>query len=166
MVLISSKKNIKKVNILNLLLINILLPTYLQEVLLMKDLLKSGFDKNKKCHISLLGISYYLSKDDFWAVINKISNIMCKQSSLVIDYPNEKYDSKNKILELGAGEEMQSKYSYKDILDIASKNNLLVYEHLSYTDINKDFFYDYNTLNPNYKIVASDETQYVHLIKK
>lgn len=131
-----------------------------------KDLLKSGFDKNKKCHISLLGISYYLSKDDFLAVINKISNIMCKASSLVIDYPNEKYDSKNKILALGAGEEMQSKYSYKDILDIASKNNLLVYEHLSYTDINRDFFYDYNTLNPNYKIVASDETQYVHLIKK
>ena len=91
---------------------------------------------------------------------------MCKQSSLVIDYPNEKYDSKNKILALGAGEEMQSKYSYKDILDIISKNNLLVYEHLSYTDINRDFFYDYNTLNPNYKIVASNETQYVHLIKK
>lgn len=130
------------------------------------DLLSSGFNPKLKSHITFLGISYYLSKKEFASVINKISNIMCSGSSLVIDYPNERYESKNKILALGAGKEMQSKYSYKDIQKIASKNGLLIYEHLTYTDINKDFFYDYNTLNPNCKIVASDDTQYVLLIKK
>ena len=104
------------------------------------DLLSSGFNPKLKSHITFLGISYYLSKKEFASVINKISNIMCSGSSLVIDYPNERYESKNKILALGAGKEMQSKYSYKDIQKIASKNGLLIYEHLTYTDINKDFF--------------------------
>lgn len=85
------------------------------------DLLSSGFNPKLKSHISLLEISYYLSKKEFASVINKISNIMCSGSSLVIDYPNERYESKNKILALGAGEEMQSKYSYKDIQKLLRK---------------------------------------------
>ena len=162
--LIEDKINLLKQNNIDIKNINYVKSDLTKDFTL--NLLKSGFDKSTKCHISLLGISYYLNKNDFFGVINKISNIMCSGSSMVIDYPNEKYDSINKILALGAGEEMKNKYSYKDILDIASKNNLLVYEHLTYTDINKDFFYDYNTLNPNYKIVASDDTEYVLLIKK
>lgn len=45
-------------------------------------------------------------------------------------------------------------------------NNYLRMAPLYLFYINKDFFYDYNTLNPNCKIVASDDTQYVLLIKK
>ena len=65
-----------------------------------------------------------------------------------------------------SGKEMKSKYSYKEILDIAEKSNMLIYEHLNYKDINNNYFYDYNTINPDNKIFAPIGVNYVLLVKK
>ena len=49
---------------------------------------------------------------------------------------------------------MKSKYSYDEIENILQENGLLVYEHLNDKKMTNNYFYDYNTLNPNNKIVA------------
>ena len=132
-------------------------------------LLTSNFDKDKKTHVSLLGISYYLDKEVFKNTIKIIFNIIPSGSTIVFDYPNDNETEKeevNKILAKEANEEMKSTYTKKDILDISEVSNTLIYEHLNYQDINNIYFYDYNTINPNNKIIAPKGVSYIMLVKK
>lgn len=132
-------------------------------------LLTSNFDKDKKTYVSLLGISYYLDKEVFKNTIKIISNIIPSGSTIVFDYPNDNDTEKeevNKNFAKEANEEMRSTYTKKDILDISEGANTLIYEHLNYQDINKTYFYNYNTLNPNNKIIAPKGVSYIMLVKK
>lgn len=133
------------------------------------DLFESTYNTNEKSLFSMLGLSYYLDKETFKQTIKKISGIMPSGSTIIFDYPNEFETNKeiiNKKLARAAGEVMKSTYSYNDIESIASEANLLVYEHLNNRDIDNNFFYDYNTINPNNKIVAPKGISYAVLVKK
>ena len=71
---------------------------------------------NKKVFCSMLGISYYLTKDQFYNMVNKISKLICKWSTIIFDYPIIEDSEKEEItrkLAKGANEEMKSKYSYE-----------------------------------------------------
>lgn len=134
-----------------------------------ENLLKSSFDKNKKTFCSLLGLSYYLDKEIFKQTISILSKNIPAGSVIVFDYPNNietKKEIINQALAKEAGEEMKSKYSYKDIEAIVQASNMLIYEHLNYQDINDTFFYDYNTLNPSNKILAPKGVAYCLLVKQ
>ena len=61
---------------------------------------------------------------------------------------------------------MKSIYSYEDIENIAGDSNMLIYEHLNHNDIDNTYFNDYNTLNPNDKIIAPIGVSYVMLVKR
>ena len=134
-----------------------------------ENLLKSSFDKNKKTFCSLLGLSYYLDKEIFKQTISILSKNIPAGSVIVFDYPSNieaKKEIINQALAKEAGEEMKSKYSYKDIEAIAQTSNILIYEHLNYQDINDTFFYDYNTLNPSNKILTPKGVAYCLLVKQ
>lgn len=134
-----------------------------------ENLLKSSFDKNKKTFCSLLGLSYYLDKEIFKQTISILSKNIPAGSVIVFDYPSNietKKEIINQALAKEAGEEMKSKYSYKDIETIVQASNMLIYEHLNYQDINDTFFYDYNTLNPSNKILAPKGVAYCLLVKQ
>lgn len=134
-----------------------------------KDLLKTGYDVNKKTVCSLLGISYYLDKDIFKNTIKQLSNIIPSGSAIIFDYPNDNQSIKeeiNKKLAASAKEEMKSNYTYRDIEKIAEDASMLIYENLNYIDIDNDYFYDYNTLNPNDKIKAPIGIEYCLMVKK
>lgn len=134
-----------------------------------ENLLKSSFDKNKKTFCSLLGLSYYLDKEIFKQTISILSKNIPAGSVIVFDYPSNietKKEIINQVLAKEAGEEMKSKYSYKDIEAIAQTSNILIYEHLNYQDINDTFFYDYNTLNPSNKILTPKGVAYCLLVKQ
>lgn len=134
-----------------------------------ENLLKSSFDKNKKTFCSLLGLSYYLDKEIFKQTISILSKNIPAGSVIVFDYPSNietKKEIINQVLAKEAGEEMKSKYSYKDIEAIVQASNMLIYEHLNYQDINDTFFYDYNTLNPSNKILAPKGVAYCLLVKQ
>ncbi len=134
-----------------------------------ESLLESSFDKNKKTFCSLLGLSYYLDKNIFKQTISILSKNIPTGSVIVFDYPSN-FETKKEIINQSlakeAGEEMKSKYSYKDIENIAQSSNMLIYEHLNYQDINNTFFYDYNTLNPSNKIFAPEGVEYCLLVKQ
>lgn len=134
-----------------------------------ENLLKSSFDKNKKTFCSLLGLSYYLDKEIFKQTISILYKNIPAGSVIVFDYPSNietKKEIINQALAKEAGEEMKSKYSYKDIEAIVQASNMLIYEHLNYQDINDTFFYDYNTLNPSNKILAPKGVAYCLLVKQ
>ena len=133
------------------------------------DLTINNYNLNEKTFCSMLGISYYLDKETFKNTIKQLSNIIPKGSTILFDYPNTfetKKEKLNQQLAKGANEEMKSVYSYKDIENIAEDSNMLIYEHLNHNDIDNTYFYDYNTLNPNDKIIAPIGISYVMLVKQ
>ena len=112
-----------------------------------KALMNSNIDWNKKVFCSLLGISYYLEKNQFYNMINVISKLICKGSSIIFDYPVINSSEKEEItrkLAKGANEEMKSKYSYKELELKFQEFDLLIYEHLNDIDINEQYFKEYN----------------------
>ena len=130
-------------------------------------LLNKSFNQDEKTMCSLLGISYYLDKDVFFNIIKTLSDNIKSGSSIIFDYPNlneTKNELLNKKLTDSINEKMKSTYDLSEISEFASKCNLLIYEHLNNNDIYK-FFYDYNTLNPNNKIVESKGVSYCLLVK-
>ena len=133
------------------------------------DIIDSNYDKNQISFSSLLGISYYLTKDDFYNMIQSISSLLCNGSSIVFDYPTYE-DSKetqiNEKLASGAKTEMKAKYSYKEIEKMLSDNGLLIYEHLNNEEMTNNYFDNYNTLNPNNKIIAPKGVCYCLAVKK
>ena len=131
-------------------------------------LLNSSYNLNNKTFCSLLGISYYLEKEVFNDTINKLSSVMPSGSVILFDYPND-MESKNEIinkeLAKASNEEMKSKYSYSDIEKIANDSNMLIYENLDNNDVDTNYFYKYNLLNPNNNIKAPSGVSYCLLVK-
>lgn len=132
-------------------------------------LLKSSYNKKEISFNSLLGISYYLDKKDFENIVSKISDITCEGSALLFDFQTNEESIKTKIneqLAIGANECMKAKYSYQEIENMLSLNEFKIYEYLNDSDITKEFFYNYNTLNPNNKIIAPKGVCYLLAVKK
>ena len=133
-----------------------------------KTLINSEIDFSKKAFCSLLGLSYYLDKKDFYKLIKKIANLICKGSTIVFDYPIIEESEKeiiNRKLASGAKEEMKSKYSYRELEKKFQEFDLLIYEHLNDEDINEQYFKNYNLKAKN-KILAPKGVNYCLLVKK
>lgn len=56
---------------------------------------------------------------------------------------------------------MKGRYSREDILNVSRETGLEVYEDLD----NNDYFYNYNTLNPDLRIYAPEGINYCLLVK-
>ena len=133
------------------------------------NILNSSYNMNEISFCSLLGISYYLSKEEFFNMLKNISNIIKDGSSIVFDYPsyNESASTKSsEILARGAGEEMRSKYTYEELEYELSKNGLLIYEHLNNFEMTNNYFSEYNKCNPYDKIIAPDGVCYILAVKR
>lgn len=131
------------------------------------------FDKNKISFSSLLGLSYYLTKEVFSELISIISSIAPSNSSIVFDYPDINYykskeGSGNKHSEMAAAanERMLASYSYNEIVEILNNNEFTVTSHLTPLEITEKLFKDYNLSNPPYKITAQENVNYCYGIKR
>lgn len=133
------------------------------------NIINSNYDKNKISFNSLLGISYYLKKEEFSKMIKSISSILHDGSSIIFDYQtheNSKETKTNEKLASEANEQMKSKYSYKEIENILSENDLLIYEHLDNKEMTNTYFEKYNILNPDNNIIAPKGVCYCLAVKK
>ena len=129
------------------------------------SLISNNFDCDKKSMFSILGVSYYLEKNVFFDMLECISNIVSRGSIILFDYPNGYNDSnKNKVL--ASGEEMKSYYKDEEIIDFCDKNNMYVVENIGKYEIDNEYFYDYNTLNPKNKIFFNKDINICVLVKK
>lgn len=129
---------------------------------------ESSYHNDRLSFCSLLGISYYLSKDEFYGMLKNISNMICEGSSIVFDYPSYEESKStliNEKLASGAGEEMKSKYSFNELEKELSNMGLYIYEHLNDEEMTKEYFDNYNKNNKD-KIVAPKGVGYCLVVKR
>ncbi|MFD1446123.1 class I SAM-dependent methyltransferase [Oceanobacillus profundus] len=134
-----------------------------------QDLVDEGFD-NKKTFFSLLGVSYYLTKEENAALIKHLFANVPSGSSIVFDYADEKlFEEKgmsNRVENMikmasASGEPMKSSFTYNEIENLLEKSGLLIYEHLSPITINDLFF----TNRTDY-LSAFETIHFIHAVKK
>ena len=98
-----------------------------------EKLIHAGFDAKKASFGTLLGISYYLSRQDFRNLVAAIASISCEGSSICFDYPVSEAGAesqRNRELAAAAGEMMKAKYSYEEMEALLSNAGFLIYEHM------------------------------------
>ena len=108
-----------------------------------EKLMQAGFDAKKASFGSLLGISYYLSKQDFRNLIAAIASIFCEGSAICFDYPVSEAGAesqRNRELAAAAGEMMKAKYSYGEMGALLSKAGFQIHEHMDAGEASKAFF--------------------------
>ena len=134
-----------------------------------EKLRNEGFE-NKKTFFSLLGVSYYLTKEELSSLIECLFEMVPEGSSIVFDYPNENLFTEKglsnrvanmvKMAAVG-GEPMKSCFSYTEMEALLEKAGLLIYEHLSPENINTLYFEGRNDY-----LKAFETVHYVHAVKK
>ncbi len=134
------------------------------------SLLDDEFDGDKKTFFSLLGVSYYITKEEISSLFNHLFTNVPPGSSIVLDYADEKlfkekgmYNRVENMLKMASagGEPLQSCFSYDELENMLEKAGLLIYEHLSPTKINERFFN-----NRSDYLKAFETIHYIHAVKK
>ncbi len=134
-----------------------------------EELINRGFDCSKPFFGSLLGISYYLSKEEWRHLIGKISSFACEGSSICFDYPLAEGGAesrRNRELAAAAGEPMKAKYSYDEMEALLSKAGFLIYERMNAAEATEAFFREYNHKNAEHIMTAPEGAGYCLAVKK
>ena len=134
-----------------------------------KSLIDSGFDPCSGTFASLLGISYYMKKEDFSDLLRQISSIWSDGSSICFDYPVFSQGAecrKNRELAKAANEDMEAKYSYGEIEKMLESCGFLIYEHHNGSTAAIRFFEKYNLANPKHRMTAPKGVNYCLAVKK
>lgn len=132
-------------------------------------LLNAGYDPKERTFFSLLGISFYLTQDEFARCVKILFENSASESALVFDFPNDRdctREQKNRLLADGAGEEMKARYSHTDIERIAGEAGALIYELADSGDIDHDFFKAHNEKKNAEPILAPEGVSYCLMVKK
>ncbi|KEQ27731.1 class I SAM-dependent methyltransferase [Paenibacillus tyrfis] len=134
-----------------------------------QNLLDEGFEHHKT-FFSLLGVSYYLTKEEISSLIHHLFVKVPAGSSIVLDYADENLFTEkgmsNRVenmvkMAAASGEPMKSCFSYDEIEKLLEQSGLLIYEHLSPTAIH-DLYFRHRT---DY-LSAFETIHYIHAIKK
>lgn len=134
-----------------------------------QKLTDEGF-KNKRTFFSLLGVSYYLTKEENSRLISSLFAKAPIGSSIVFDYADknlfEEKGISNRVENMvkmasASGEPMKSCFTYNEIENMLEKSGLLIYEHLSPVMINDRFF-----SNRTDYLTAFETIHYIHAVKK
>lgn len=134
-----------------------------------QNLKDEGFG-NKKTFFSLLGVSYYLTKEENASLINHLLENVPPGSSIVFDYADEtlfeekglsnRVENMVKMASAG-GEPMKSCFTYYEVEKMLEASGLLIYEHLTPAMINQQFFRD----RTDY-LSAFETIHFAHAVKK
>ena len=131
-------------------------------------LFESGFDSEKRVFCSLLGISYYLDKNEFKMLIDSISGITQENLGICLDFPandGAKEVGINKSLARGAGEQMRAEYTSGEMESILLDRGFTICEHLDSERITDRYFTDYNKNNPINHMSAPRGVEYLYARK-
>ena len=144
-------------------------PCDLSETSWKDQLTDSGFRRDQKSFGSLLGISYYLGKDEFRSLLEMLGGIMSEGSAICFDYQSREESPEtatNQALAQGAGEQMKAQYDAQEMEALLEECGFLVYEHLDHTEMTNQYFSDYNQRNPEHSMKAPMGVCYVLAVRK
>lgn len=132
-------------------------------------LIDKGFER-KRTFFSLLGVSYYLSKEENVQLIKNLFDLVPSGSSIVFDYADETlFETKgrsNRVenmvkMAAASGEPMKSCFSFTELERLLENAGLLVYEHLTPDEINERYY------NQRQDYLSAFETiHYIHAVKR
>ncbi|MCO4850981.1 class I SAM-dependent methyltransferase [Bacillus vallismortis] len=134
-----------------------------------QPLINEGFE-NIKTFFSLLGVSYYITKEENASLITQLFSHVPSGSSIVFDYADETlFTAKGKSnrvehmvkMAAASGEPMTSCFTYQEMEQMLESAGLLIYEHLTPNDIH-DLFFDNRTDD----LSAFETIHYIHAVKK
>lgn len=135
-----------------------------------QSLVEEGFNPDHKTFFSLLGVSYYLSKQEIASLISTLFSKVPQGSSIVFDYADENlFEEKgmfNRVQNMvkmasASGEQMKSCFTYEEMEKMLENAGLLIYEHLSPDTIQQHFF----SHRSDY-LSAFETIHYIHAVKK
>lgn len=130
---------------------------------------QKGFCRKGRSFGSLLGLSYYLEKEDFAKLLSSIQSLWGEGSAICFDYPvceEGRESAVNRELAAGANESMKAKYTYKEMEKLLAENGFLIYEHLDEKLATGQFFEKYNQENPGYEMKAPKGVNYCLAVRK
>lgn len=114
-----------------------------------ESLLSSGYNPNELSFFSWLGVTYYLTREEICNIFRDITSVAPKGSSLVFDYPDvdifncerasKRVQSMVAMAKM-AGEPMKTGYEYSELESDLEQSGLLIYEHLTPSDIEERYF--------------------------
>lgn len=134
-----------------------------------EPLISAGFDPHKKTVFSLLGVTYYLTKEVLQQLFDTLFKDLPKGSSIVFDFADEQlfkekgiYHRVQHIVQMAqvSGEPMKFCISLHELERLLSEYQLLIYEHLSPQDIQNQYF-----SNRDDDLQAFETIHYVHAVK-
>ncbi|KAA8785459.1 methyltransferase (TIGR00027 family) [Paenibacillus sp. 4624] len=130
----------------------------------------SSLFRNVKTMFTLLGVSYYLSKEDLCRLIHHAFAPLPAGSSIVFDYADEhlfqekgRYNRVANMVKMAAmgGEPMLSCFTYKEMEHLLEKAGLLIYEHLSPVEVQERYFSQRTD-----DLSAFETIHFIHAVKK
>lgn len=133
------------------------------------ELYNAGF-ADSKTFCSLLGVSYYITKDELASLLQLLFAQLPAGSSIVFDVADEhlftekgRYNRVENMVKLAAagGEPMKSCYTYAEIEALLEQAGLLIYEHLTPAMIQERYFSKRTD-----DLSAFETIHYIHAIKR
>ena len=113
-------------------------------------LLQSDYQETQLSISSMLGLSYYLTKDEFKKMLEQLSKYLLKGSRLVFDYPSIQ-ESK---------ETMKAKYSFAELKEILNQCHLTIIQHENHQTMTEKYISNYNAYYKDDPIKAPEGVCY------
>ena len=126
-------------------------------------LLQSDYQEDQLSISSMLGLSYYLTKDEFKKMLEQFSKHLLKGSRLVFDYPSIQESKETKINEMlakEADESMKAKYSFAELKEILNQCHLTIIQHENHQTMTEKYISNYNAYYKDDPIKAPEGVCY------
>ena len=126
-------------------------------------LLQSSYQEDQLSISSMLGLSYYLTKDEFKKMLKQLSKYLLKGSHLVFDYPSIQESKETKINEMlakEADESMKAKYSFAELKEILNQCHLTIIQHENHQTMTEKYISNYNVYYKDDPIKAPEGVCY------
>ena len=126
-------------------------------------LLQSDYQEDQLSISSMLGLSYYLTKDEFKKMLKQLSKYLLKGSRLVFDYPSIQESKETKINEMlakEADESMKAKYSFAELKEILNQCHLTIIQHENHQTVTEKYISNYNVYYKDDPIKAHEGVCY------
>ena len=115
--------------------------------------LAAGFDTAKQTFCTMMGLCYYLSKEETEQLLSALSSLLAVGSRIALDIPITSQAIQG-TLAAGAGEPMKAVYDRAALETMAAHSGLRLERYLAPQDIQARFFDPYNSKTPEYPMYA------------
>ena len=143
---------------------SILVPSDLSVDTWTENLKEKGFDAGRRSFCSLLGISYYLDKEEFRKLVTAIAGNIPEESEICLDFQSDEASKETRVnqeLASAASEQMKAIYSLREISELLESAGFNVKAELSSDEMTAKYFNDYNNANPEHRMVAPVGVRYL-----